>query len=443
MSESATIANLPLPPGSRGLPLLGENLEFIRSPAQFISTRRARYGDVFSTHILGSPTVYLLGPEANRWIFAGEGKYLQNQWTAGIRQLLGQQSLAMINGDEHRERRRLLLPHFSQESMRGFVPTMQAITERHLEEWANHAGVLTIYPAVQALVFEIAVTLILGDGRDVDQPYLNKLFHTWTEGLFTPLTLNWPVTTFGRAMQARKAMFGYIEQLVRRRMRRDKQPDDILAALLATRDEAGNPLPVEAIVDEVQLLLFAGHDTTVSALSAMLLLLAQHPKVLAQARAEQSQFAPDEPLTPDQFRRMPYLLAVINESLRYIPPINGAFRVTTQDVAFGGYRIPEGWTIAVSIRGTHRGEPWAEADNFMPERWLADPKPPMGSFIPFGGGPRVCLGTNFALVEMSVVLTLLLRRYTWELEPNQDLSYQLLPTPRTRSGTRVTFRQRS
>jgi cytochrome P450 len=441
MQTIEDISKLPLPPGKMGLPVIGETLEFATNTWGFIARHQQQYGNVFATHVLGAPTVFMIGPEANRWIFAGEDKYLQNQWTAGIRQLLGAQSLALINGEAHRERRRLLLPHFSQDSMRHFVPKIQAIAERHLAQWAEQPQPLTIFPAMQALVFEIAIALILGDD-DVDQPYLSRLFQDWTAGLFTLVPWNVPFTTFGRAMKARTAMFGYVEQLVRRRMQRAEQPNDILGSLINTRDTNGQPLSVAAIVDDIQLLLFAGHDTTVSATSNMLLLFAQHPNVLAKARAEQAEFDQAAPLSHDAFRRMPYLLACINENLRFISPINGAFRVTTQDVAYGGYRIPQGWTVALSIRGTHHNAPWDAADRFEPERWMGESRPATGAFIPFGGGPRVCLGTNFALVEMSVVLALLLRNYQWDLTPEQDLKFIALPLPHPKSGIQVRFSRR-
>lgn len=103
----------PLPPGSSGLPLVGETLPFVLSPVRFAEERQRKYGDIFCSNILGAPTVFLCSAEANQWIFAGEGKYLQNQWSAPTRRLLGARSLAMINGQEHLDRRRLLAPHFS------------------------------------------------------------------------------------------------------------------------------------------------------------------------------------------------------------------------------------------------------------------------------------------------------------------------------------------
>jgi cytochrome P450 len=432
--------DLPLPPGSAGLPLVGETLDFLRSTVDFVDQRRAKHGNIFRTHLLGSPTIMMFGPEANRWIFAGEDKYLQNRWSYAIRQLLGDKCLTMLNGEEHRERRRLLMPHFSQQAMREFVPTIQAITERHLAAWAAQPGPLTVFHAMQELVFEIAIALIMGtDG--VDRPYLSERFRIWTAGLFTVLTLDVAWTTFGKARQAGREMIAVLNQIVERRMGLAEQPADILGSLIMARDDAGRAFEREVIVDELLLLLFAGHDTTVAALSNLIMLLGQHPEVTARARAEVQAADLPNPLTHATLKTMPYLNQVIHEGLRIIPPIGGAFRVTTEEVTYGEYRIPQGWTVMLSPRGTHRGAPWTNPTEFDPDRWSperAEQKQP-GAFIAFGGGPRVCLGTHFALVEMQVVMTLLLRDYRWELLPDQDLSMKMLPTPKPRSGILVTF----
>ncbi|WNG25383.1 cytochrome P450 [Cystobacter fuscus] len=432
--------NLPLPPGRMGLPLLGETLEFLRSSGAFAARRRRLYGPVFRSHVLGSPTAFLLGPDAIQWIFAGEGKYLKNRWTPGVRRLLGANSLSLLEGEEHLERRRLLAPHFSYATMRGFVPAIESLATRHFERWAALPGDFTLWPAMRELAFEIALSLIFGQDS-VDVPFLMRHFQAWTAGLFVPLAVNLPWTTFGRALAAKKAMITYLDELVAERQKRTEQPPDLLGSLLRHR-EGEEPLSREAIVEELQLLLFAGHDTTVTATCNLMLQLAQHPDVLQKGR--EAVAGMEGPLTLDGLRAMPYLVQLIHEGMRLIPPIGGAFRVTTRDVAYNGYRIPKGWMVPVSIRTAHAGDPWSAPERFDPERFSSERneqrKP--GTFIPFGGGPRICLGQHFAMVEMSVMLALLLKHYTWELVPGQDLSYIMVPFAKPRSGIQLRLRRR-
>ena len=433
--------HLPLPPGSSGLPLLGETLAFLRSSRTFTDERRRRHGPVFRSHVMGSPAAFLTGPEAVQWIFAGEGKYLKNRWTPGVRRLFGPRCILMLEGQEHLERRRLLAPHFSYAKMRGTVPDIEALATRHFERWAALPEDFTLWSAMRELAFEIALSLIFG--RDpVDVPFLMKHFQAWAAGLFVPVPVNLPWTKFGRALVSKKLMVDYLDHAVAERQKREEQPADLLGSLLRHREDGGEPLSRETIVEELQVLLFAGHDTTVTAMSNLMLLLAQHPELLHKGREAVAGLT--GPLTLDSLRATPYLAQLINEGMRLVPPVGGAFRVTTEDVEYNGYRIPKGWMIPVSIRTAHAGEAWPQPDVFEPERFSPErneQKTP-GTFIPFGGGTRICVGQHFAMVEMSVMLALLLRHYTWELVPGQDLEYQLVPFARPRSGIQLRFQRR-
>ena len=240
---------------------------------------RARYGDVFRTHLIGAKTIVLTGEDALAWIFAGEGKYLQNTWNTSTRRLLGEECTAMLVGPAHAERRALLMPHFRHSTMRAFAPQMQAISTRHFERWTK-TGDVTVLPSMQALVFEIIVTLLLGDGAGVDIPYLSRLFRAWTAGIAT-LPLDLPFTTYHRALKAKGELLAAIDTIVQERRRLPEQPNDILGSLLSVRDEQGKPLKQEAIVHELHNQLFAGHDTTVTVMTNLMLQLAQHPAVLA------------------------------------------------------------------------------------------------------------------------------------------------------------------
>lgn len=433
------LAALPLPPGDFGLPWVGETLHFGRDPHRFVAERRARYGDIFKTHLLGAPTVFLLDDSGNHFIFNGEGDYLENRWNPTTRRLLGGNCTAMLVGEEHARRRRLLMPHFRHSAMAAFAPAFARIATTHYDHWAAAGEVVTLIPANQKLVFELIVALLLGDDPRVDIDYLSRHFRRWTAGL-SAVPLNWPLTTYGRALRANRKLRAAIAEIVRRRQALPEQPPDLLGAILGIRDEAGRPLPFDQVVDEMHNQLFAGHDTTVTVMTNLMLQLAQRPDVLARARAEVA--AASLAAVPDleQLKRLPYLNAVLDESMRAVTPVVGSFRVMRRDAEYKGYRLPAGWVVRLEIAGTHENPAvWPDPATFDPERWLADEKRPPHSYIPFGGGPRICLGTNFAYAEMRVMLALLLRDYTWELAPGQDLRYRHLPFPRPKSGGRVRF----
>ncbi|HAA19674.1 MAG TPA: hypothetical protein DCP28_13250 [Cytophagales bacterium] len=438
---ASEIAKLPVPPGSKGLPLVGETMEFVKDPHAFVMNRMEKHGPVFRTSLLGSNMVFLVGSEANRWIYEGEDKRVENRWSSAISQLLGNKGVAMINGKEHRARRRLLSPHFNMGAMKGFVPTLQEITQRHLDEWAKGKQIVGTQH-IQALAFEIAATLIMGDGT-IDMEFMSKQFKVWTSGMFTLTTLKIPGTPFVKALKAKEVLMDTIEGIVRKRMAQAEQPDDILASLIAARDENDQPLDVETITHEIQVQLFAGHDTTVTALTNLLLTLSSQPEVVAKAREEA--LALPESLSLEDIKGMAYIPMVIYEGMRVQPPIQNGFRVAMEDIAYQGYRIPKDWTVVANIFSAHMQDTWTSPKEFDPERMnphRAEQKAEQGKFIPFGGGPRICLGQHFAMVEMNLVLGMFLRRFNFSLQPGQNLKMSYLPFPLPKSGVILDIEER-
>ncbi|MEL6534207.1 MAG: cytochrome P450 [Bacteroidota bacterium] len=238
-----------------------------------------------------------------------------------------------------------------------------------------------------------------------------------------------------KALKAKEVLMDAIEGIVRKRMELEEQPEDILASLIAARDEEGKPLDVETITHEVQVQLFAGHDTTVTALTNLLLMLTSQPEVVAKAR-EEAEGLPTE-LTLEDIKGLSYIPMVIYESMRLQPPIQSGFRVAMEDIAYQGYRIPKDWTVVVNIFSAHQQDSWTQPLEFDPERMnphRAEQKTEQGKFIPFGGGPRICLGQHFAMVEMNLVLAMFLRRFNFSLQPGQNLKMNYLPFPLPKSG---------
>lgn len=439
----STIDQKPLPPGGKGLPFIGETLEFFRSPAKFAADRRAKYGEVYSTNLLGTPTINVVGPKANQWVFTGENKYLVNRWIYTIRRLLGSRSLAMITGEEHRKRRAMLMNYFKYESMTAFAPAIQSLTVQHMAEWSAQKQV-KIEVLMRRLAFEIIATFLFSEQRkQIDLTWLSGQFSIWTNGMFN-LPVNLPFTGFGKAIRAKQTMVATLTDIIEKRRKNPTREYDILNAMLEARDETGQSLSTETIVDDLQLLLFAGHDTTVSVITNMMMLLAQHPHVLTRAREELAAFSDDELCNLEKLKELPYLDAIIMETMRMIPPVGGVFRQTTVDTEYGGYRIPKGHAVTITPAATHSDPKlWDAPEKFEPERFLRNEhKREPFQHIPFGGGPRLCLGQNFAMIEMRIILSTAIRHYTWELAPDQDLTLKLFPLPIPKSGLDLVFSRR-
>ena len=443
MTISDNINYLPEPPGDSGVPFIGETIPFFTDP-QFNQKRTAKYGKIYKTHVLGNPTVMMIGSEANTFLFRNENKYVVSTWPKTTRILLGKESLAVKNGNFHTSRRQLLYQAFQPRALSNYIPAMEKITEEYLQKW-EQAQTLTWYPELRDYTFDIASNLFVStDGGS--QTTIGKNFEQWCKGLFAiPLSLPW--TAFGKAKKARKKMLANLEEIILKRQQAADPGQDALGLLIAAKDEEGNSLSLEELKDQILLLLFAGHETLTSAIASFCLLTAQHPDVLQKLRTEQDRLNITGTPTLEDLKNMTYLEQVIKEVMRLIPPVGGGFRKAIATFEFGGYRIPEGWIVQYQIAQTHKDEDlYPESDRFDPERFaperLADKQASFG-YIPFGGGLRECLGKEFARLEMRLFASKILQKYTWELIPDQNLELITVPPPHPRDGLKVNFRRRN
>lgn len=436
-------ASASTPPGTLGFPLIGETFNFLLD-GDFINKRRQQYGDVFKSHILGKPTIFVCSPEANQFVLSNENQYFVVGWPPSTKALLGPLSLALQTGGTHVQRRKMLYQAFTPRALDSYVPTIAAITQQYLDTWTQQKT-LTWYPQLRNYTFDIACKLFVGLDSG-SQTNLGQWFEVWTEGLFTiPLRLPW--TKFGRAFRCRDLLLKELEMIIRDRQQNPTDSQDALELLIQARDEDDNPLSVEELKDQILLLLFAGHETLTSAIASCCLLLAQNPEVIDKIRTEQAQLNQDEPLTLEKLKQMTYLDQVMREVLRFIPPVGGGFREAIAHCEFQGYTFPKGWNISYQINQTHQdreiySDPQRfDPDRFSPERQESKAKP--FAYVPFGGGLRECIGKEFARLEMKIFAAMLCQDYHWQLLPDQDLNMVMVPTPHPRDGLKVAFAPRS
>jgi cytochrome P450 len=431
--------NLPIPPGSFGLPFIGETLQFLFDPGH-LARRIQKEGPIIRTHILGRPCVMMNGPEANRFILSTGMKHFSwgEGWPVTFREILGR-SLFLQDGEEHRRNRKLMMPAFHREALRNYLGSMERLTLRYLDKWVDLRE-FAWFEENKQLTFEIASELLIGSQPGPEVQHLSRLFTELTNGL-TTLPLNLPFTPYGKALRARDALLQHIETAI---LERQQNPGtDALSLLVMSRDENGDALSMTELKAQALLLLFAGHETTTSMLTSFCMVLAQHSEVWAKARAEQHALGINGPLTLDSIKQMTYLEQVLKEVERLYAPVPGGFRGVVEPFEFNGYHIPKGWMVLYGIPSAHQNpavypEPTRfDPDRFSPER-AEDAQMPF-SLVGFGGGPRICLGYAFAQLEMKIIASYLLRHYTWELLPGQDLDYALFPTLRPKDGLKVRF----
>ena len=439
---TSDIKSLPEPPGENGLPFIGETIAFFTDP-DFNQKRVDKYGKIYKTNVFGTPTAMMIGSEANTFLFRNENKYVVSSWPKSTRILLGEKSLAVNSGSFHTSRRKLLYDAFQPRALASYIPTMEKITEEYLQKW-EQMGTLTWYPELRNYTFDIASNLFVStDGGSESE--VGHYFEVWCQGLFTiPISLPW--NKFGKALKARRKLLENLEQIILKRQQSDDPGEDALGLLIKAEDEEGNSLSLEELKDQILLLLFAGHETLTSAIASFCLLTAQHPDVMQKLREEQDRLNITGTPTLEDLKTMTYLEQVLKEVMRLIPPVGGGFRSAVETFEFGGYCIPEGWTVQYQIAQTHKDEDiYPDSDRFNPDRFNRDlPADKQASFgyIPFGGGLRECIGKEFARLEMRLFASKMLHNYTWDLVPNQNLELVTVPTPHPRDGLKINFRQR-
>jgi cytochrome P450 len=432
--------NYQIPPGSFGLPLLGETLSFV-SDLKFVEKRYKQYGSIFKSHIFGRSTVFMVGPEAAEFVLSSHMDHFswREGWPNNFKVLLGE-SLFLMDGEEHRRKRRLIMPAMHGAALANYIGTMERITDNYLKKWEDKQQFAWL-AEFKKLTFDIASELLLGTQTDAESARLSKLFTTLTNGLFSINPLALPFTQFGKAIAARNQILEHVTKVIRERQKNPTK--DALSLLIQARDEEGNSLSEKELIAQAVLLLFAGHETTTSMLTWLCVELARHPEVMQRAREEQMQFANGDALTLEKLGQMHYLDQVLMEVERLHPSVGGGFRGVIKEFEFKGFHVPTGWQLVYAIPETHRvSEIYSQPENFNPDRFSPERqenKQRPFSLIGFGGGPRICVGIAFAKMEMKIIAAHLLRGYQWEILSNQSLEKVRIPTSRPKDGLRVKF----
>lgn len=343
--------------------------------------------------------------------------------TEDLARYLGR-GLLTNNGAPWLAQRRLIQPGFHRKRLASLVTEMQAVIDRtgvRLNELAATGKKTSLHGLTTDLVFRVIARAIFTDGfNEAETQELNDAIDAVQGYVIYPVRMPFLRGPLRWTGQEKKHLD--ITDEVRRRIqervdaRRAGSPkDDLLQMLLDSRYEDTNePMPDHQLVDEIMIIFAAGHETSANALAWTLWLLDRHPEVLAKVRAEISEVETDGPVGFETARQLTYLTQVIEESMRLYPPAWITDRVALADDVAAGYDISAGTVMGVFIHGLHHNpEYWEEPEAFRPERMTAEAKKgrhPM-SYLPFGAGPRLCIGNHFAMLEMQLILVRLIRDY--------------------------------
>jgi cytochrome P450 family 110 len=414
-----------MPPGPTSAPII-QALHLWLRPIAFVEECRRRYGEAFTLRVpTFPPEVHFSDPEAIREIFTADAEDLRaGEANVIIEPLLGAHSLLLLDGSRHLRQRRLLLPPFHGERMQAYGETMRDITDREIASWPIGRP-FPIRRAMQRITLDVILRTVFGmdDGPLLAtvRERIERLLAVGTNPtiLLPPLRRDLgPLSPWGRLVRARREVHDVLTaEIARRRVPGAPARDDVLSLLVAARDEDGSPMPDDDLRDQMMTLLFAGHETTATALAWAFYRILERPDVLAAIRAEHRRVVGDGPFCAEHVARLDYLDATVKEALRLDPIIPDVGRRLVRPMRIGGWELPAGVVAAPSIHLAHRRPGrWPEPELFRPERFLGA-RPGPYEFLPFGGGVRRCLGMAFALYEMKVVLARVLSRVELRVAP--------------------------
>ncbi|HET8631589.1 MAG TPA: cytochrome P450 [Thermomicrobiales bacterium] len=376
---------------------------------------------------------YLVGPEANRFVLHTGREHFSHDlgWTPIIGEILGK-GLLNMDGPEHDRHRKMLNPAFTVAYMARYLPIMQRVIAARTREWAAR-GEVNLLEETRKITFDVAAEALVGldGGAEVDR--MRELFYSLLYAPdFDSDTMTWQEYHERRQVAVRDELGGLLLRLIAERRRRPT--DDTLGMMVAARDDDGRALGDVQILAHVNILLVAGHETSTTMSAWLLYLLAIHPEYRARVHAELDRLLGDgdAPASLDAIKAMKVLANALSEAGRLYPPVGNAPRGVVSPFEFAGYRVPAGTRVRYSIAAGHwLPTIWRDPGVFDPDRFAPpreeDKKHPY-ALVPFGGGPRICIGVNFAQVEIKALAAHVLRHYALEPLPGQDIAHLYDPT---------------
>ncbi|KAL2458179.1 Cytochrome [Forsythia ovata] len=433
----------PLPPGKTGWPVVGESLEFLSTgwkghPEKFIFDRIAKYSSsVFRTHLLGEKAAVFCGANGNKFLFSNENKLVQSWWPSSVNKVFP--SSTQTSSKEEAIKMRKMLPNFLKpEALQRYIGIMDHIAQRHFSDGWENKNEVKVFPLANRYTFWLACRLFLSVEDPNHVAKFAEPFNALASGLIS-IPIDLPGTPFNRAIKAsnfiRKELVAIIKQRRTDLAEGKASPtQDILSHMLLTSDENGKFMTELDIADKILGLLIGGHDTASSACTFIVKFLAELPEIYEGVYKEQMEIAnskaPGELLNWDDIQKMKYSWNVACEVLRLAPPLQGAFREALTDFMYNGFSIPKGWKIYWSANSTHRNaEIFPEPQKFDPSRFEGSGPAPY-TFVPFGGGPRMCPGKEYARLEILVFMHQLVKRFRFEkIIPDEKIVVNPMPIP--------------
>ncbi|KAG8473837.1 hypothetical protein CXB51_035861 [Gossypium anomalum] len=446
-----------LPPGDLGWPFIGNMWSFLRAfrsndPDSFIGSFVSRFGHtgIYKAFMFGNPSVIVTMPETCKRVLNDDDAFKPG-WPTSTVELIGKKSFIGISYDEHKRLRHLTAASINgHEALSVYIPYIEENVVSTLEKWSE-MGEMEFLTHLRMLTFRIIMFIFLSSESQEVMAALEKEYTDLNHGVRS-MAINVPGFAYYKALKARKKLVAVFQSVVneRRNERKTKKwlkKEDMLDALMEVKDEKGETLQDEEIIDIMLMYLNAGHESSAHTTMWAIIFLQQHPHFLQKAKAEQERIVKERSttkkgLTLMEIREMKYLSKVIDETLRLVTFSLTVFREALTDVSINGYLIPKGWKILVWFRSIHLNpQIYPNPKEFNPSRW-DDYTAKASTFLPFGAGSRLCPGNDLAKLEIAIFLHHFLLNYELD-RVNPESRVRYLPHTRPADNCLARIKRRN
>ncbi len=440
------------PSGPRGAPLIGHALEFARDSLELMTRAAREHGPVARLRMFDRELLLLTDPaDIEQVLVRDSGSYIKDKFTHDLSRALGN-GLVTSEGAHWKRQRKLMAFAFTPKKIAAYANTMTQVAAHECASWAP-GQVVNLHQEMSRITLEIVAKVLFhadieADARVVEHS-MAVLNHFFAESVEAAVRLPpWiPTPANVRLNRAVRRIDDILFQIIKQRRKQAESGDDLLGAMLTAKDDSGKGMSDQELRDECITLFIAGHETTALALTHCLYLLAQHRHVREQFHAELGTVLGGRMPTAEDAKALQVTERIIKESMRVYPPVWVIGREATREVELGGYAIKPGTQLILPQWVVHRDPRFFpdpeefDPDRFLPERCKAWPR---FAYFPFGGGPRVCVGNHFAMMEATLLLALFGQRFHFELMPGERLEFRPSVTLRPKGdGVRAKLLVRS